>query len=183
VSIQRWIDRGKPVAVFTRNHLMHLEEAAALSRRDAQRQIVFRARSKWISAARALDRAETLPVYIALVGRKSSIEYAAELVDIQLNPSRSNSKTKRLLRLTTRSTQGEGLWEKKSGRQVRTLYAIRNCRKVRPLPLKTLVKVADNQPLNSKFRYSYAIVAVPERSPVGGGRRPTRGIWTPPSTE
>jgi hypothetical protein len=91
--------------VFTRNHRRHLEEAAALCAADPERRVTFRSAKKWVSAARAVVFGVIVPVYIAVVGG-SGIEYEADLVDIQLDPSDGDPLTKQLLALDTAQQRG-----------------------------------------------------------------------------
>lgn len=151
------IERGQ-IAVFTRNHRIHLDEAAVLCSADPSRQVTFRASGTWVSAERALAGGP-LPVYIAVVGGPGTVEYAAELSEVQLRPHRGDPTTERLLQLWTNSTKDEGLWEK-SVKRVRTLYVLTKCRAVRnPFPISSLQKASDDTPLSAEFRYSYALVA------------------------
>ena len=146
------------IAVFTRNHRKYLEEAADVSARDPNRIIVFRARSKWVTALRAIPVGASLPIYMGAIGGTGEVEYEAELCDGQIGPRRGDSKTETLLASVLKSTAEEGLWEK-NGKAAETLYAIRACRRrSRPFPITSLVKVSDGQPISPDYGYSYAIV-------------------------
>ena len=138
------IERGH-FAVFARNHRVHLDEAVAVCVVDPSRQVTFRASTTWASAERAVVGGPPVPIYIAAVGGPGTIEYVAELCDLQTQSHRGDPKTERLLKLWTNSTKDEGLWEKYDKR-VRTLYISR------------LVKAADGKPLSAGFKYSYALV-------------------------
>jgi hypothetical protein len=158
VAIATKIRAGERVAVFTRNHQRHIDEAVAISSGDPNKQIVFRARSKWASAADALGAKTPLPLYIAPVGGDGTVEYVADLHEVHLEPDYGDGRTDRLLALTTASTQGEGLWENKE-HPVQTLYLITNCRRIeRPLHMTKLVKVSDDEPISADYGYSYSIV-------------------------
>ena len=144
--------------VFTRNHLQHLEEAAALCAADPERWVTFRSAKGWVSASRALALGFYVPVYIAVVGG-SGIEFEAELVDTQLNPREGDPVTKRLLAFDTASTKGEKLWPARSRERkgVRTLYVLKGVRRVSPFPISTLTKAKGGR-LDDGYRYSYALV-------------------------
>jgi hypothetical protein len=146
------------VAVFTRNHRNYLEEAAKISAQDPRKLIVFRARSKWVTALREIPAGGSLPIYMAAIGGAGEVEYEAELCDGQTEPSRGDRKTEALLDLVLKSTKDEGLWEK-YGKTVETLYAIRACRRrSEPFPITSLVKFSDGRPISADYGYSYAIV-------------------------
>ena len=158
------IERGQ-FAVFTRNHRVHLAEAAALCAADPTRLVTFRASVTWVSAERAVASGSPIPIYVAVVGGPGAVEYVAELCDVQLRPHRGDPKTERLLRHWTNSTKDEGLWEKYD-KPVRTLYVIRKCKALRrSFPISNLVKASDGTSLSAEFRYSYAmVVPVPSLS-------------------
>lgn len=152
------LSRGN-VAVFTRNHLIHLDQAVALGAADPNRLVTFRASTRWASAERAVSVATPLPLYIAVVGGPGLVEYTADLCDVHTRPRRGDPKTERLLRFTTPSTEKEGLWEQYD-KEVKTLYVIKRCIKLaQPFALSDLNRLADGQPLSDNFRYSYALVS------------------------
>jgi len=152
------IKRGQ-FAVFTRNHRVHLDEAVAICSADPSRQVTFRASGTWASAERAVVGGSPVPLYIAVVGGPGTVEYVAELCDVQTHPHRGDPKTERLLQFWTNSTKDEGLWEQ-YGKRVGTLYVLSKCRAVRrPFPISNLQKASDGTPLSAEFRYSYALVA------------------------
>jgi hypothetical protein len=166
VVISTKIRGAERVAVFTRNHQRHIDEAIAISSGDPNKHIVFRARSKWVSAADALVGKTPLPLYIAPVGGDGTVEYVADLHDIHLHPEYGDGRTDQLLALTTASTQGEGLWENKE-HPVETLYVITNCRRIqRPFHMTKLVKVSDDKPISSDYGYSYSIVYAADEDAV-----------------
>jgi len=151
------ISRGH-VAIFARNHRQYLEEAVALCRQNPERPVTFRAAGVWRSAEGAVSGGATpVPIYIAAVGG-AGIEYVAELCEVQTHPFRGNTQTEHLLELVTPSTTQEGLWE--GGRRpVRTLYAIKRCRKLRKaVPLSKLLKAADGTNLDEGYQHGYALV-------------------------
>ena len=145
-------------AVFTRNHPNYLVEAEELCAADPKRFVTFRASTLWASAEREVSDGPPLALYIAAVGGPGTVEYVAELCEVQTHPHRGDPKTERLLAAVTPSTADEGLWEKYDKR-VRTLYAIRYCRRLATaFPISTLIKASDGTPLDSEYRYSYARV-------------------------
>lgn len=141
------------LAVFCRNHPEYLIRAEALSR-----VVTFRASQRWASAARRLQQDGPRPIYFAAIGEGQDIAYVAELVDLELDPTDADVRTRHLLDLCLEATKGEGLWD---GR-VKTLYAIRNCRS-QHIPLARLVKISDGQPISPLFNYSYALVHAIEK--------------------
>jgi hypothetical protein len=153
------IAKGGDVAIFARNHREHVEEAVSISASDPNRQIPFRASSKWVSAADALNKRSPRELYISLVGGNGMVEYVADLHRVQLEPQRGQPVTEELLKLSTKSTADEGLWEKFEGQTVLTLYAVSNVRKLKhPFPMTKLVKVSDNKPISENYAYSYSLV-------------------------
>lgn len=151
--------KGGDVAIFTRNHRHHVEQAVSLSASDPSRQITFRARSKWVSALDALSKKKPRDLYISPVGGNGMVEYVADLHRVHLEPQRGQPVTEELLKLTTASTADEGLWEQYEGQNVLALYAVSNVRKSEhPFPMTKLVKVSDNKPISENYGYSYSLV-------------------------
>jgi len=144
--------------VFTRNHRRHLHEAAALCATDPERRITFRYAKRWVAAARAVVFGAIVPVYVAVVGG-SGVEYEAELVDIQLDPSDGDPLTKQLLALDTISTKADKLWPARTRKRggVSTLYVLKGVRSVSPFPISKLTKARGGR-LDDDYRYSYALV-------------------------
>jgi hypothetical protein len=94
--------------------------------------------------------------------RPRTVEFVAELCDVQVASYRGHPKTERLLALTTDSTRDEGLWEKYD-RQVKTLYVLRRRRVLaQPFPIPQLVKVSHGERLSPEYHYNYVLVV-----PVG----------------
>jgi hypothetical protein len=149
------------LAVFSRNHKVHLEAAAAAGAADPERLVVLRSQKKWISAAKAVRAHGPTAIYFAVVDGGSTVEYEAELVEVEVNPASDSVTTQRLLQHVAETTKDEGLWND----QVRTLYAIRGCRRVAtPYLLSELSKQAGGQPLSDGYIRNYALVR--KRSPV-----------------
>lgn len=158
---------GQGAAVFSRNHQEYLADAAASSARAPQTRVTFRAETKWVSASRALDRAESIPIYFAVVGGQARVEYVATLCEVLLNPRKAVRQTQELLRHSLPASVKEGLWEaSRTKGPVRTLYVITNCKRLnRPFPVTRLMKISNGSPLSSGYRYSYSLVRpVVERS-------------------
>lgn len=153
------IGKGGEVAIFTRNHGHHVEQAVSLSASDPTRQITFRARSKWVSALDALNIKRPRELYIAPVAGEGMVQFVADLQRVHLDPQRGQPVTEELLKLTTASTADEGLWEQYEGQNVRTLYVVSNVRKLeKPFPMTKLVKVSDNKTIRENYGYSYCLV-------------------------
>lgn len=149
------------VAVFARNHRSYLDEATKISARDPRATITFRARSTWATAERAMPLGGSLPIYMAAVGGAGQVEYEAELCRVQLDPQWGVPETEALLgdELPMTKASGEGLWEEGGKPTVRTLYAIRACRKLRtPFPMTSLTKLRDGKPISADYGYSYCVV-------------------------
>lgn len=137
-------------AIFARNHFDYLEKAA-----KRERPVTFRARSKWVSALRALEQFRTVPIYFAVIDGGPQVEFTGLLEDVLLDPSRSARKTKQLLAGCVEGTETEKLWDG----SVRTLYVINACTRLqRPFPMGALKKISDGAPLSADFKYSYALV-------------------------
>lgn len=153
------IGKGAEVAIFARNHREHIEEAVSISASDPNRQITFRARSKWVSALDALNIKTPRELYIALVGGNGMVGYVADLHRAHIEPHRGQPLTEELLKLSTESTADEALWEKYKGQNVLTLYAVSNVRKLdHPFSMTKLVKVSDDKPIRENYGYSYCLV-------------------------
>ena len=119
---------------------------------------MFRAASKWVAAVREIPAGGSLPIYMAAIGGAGKVEYEAELCGGQIGPRRGDPNAEALLAMVLKSTKDEGLWEK-SEKAVRTLYAIRACRKrSKPFAITSLVKLSDGKPISADYGYSYAIV-------------------------
>jgi hypothetical protein len=143
------------LAVFSRNHRAHLEDAVAAAAEDPLRLVALRSRKGWVSAERALRAHGPTVIYFAAVDGGPVVEYEAELVEIQLNPSLSDPTTQRLLSHAGSTTKSEELWNN----QVDTLYTIRGCRRLKqPFPLSSLAKYEDGTPLSNDYGRTYARV-------------------------
>lgn len=147
-------------AVFSRNHRKYLVAAAARSARSAETRVTFRAETRWVSASRALQQAESIPIYFAVVGGPARVEYAATLCEVQLDPRKNAKRTQDILRYSLPASENEGLWEtsRRKG-PVQTLYVVRDCRRLkRPFPMNRLIKARGGARLSSGYRYSYSVV-------------------------
>ena len=146
---------GASMAVYSRNHRGHLESAAAVGSTDSQRLVTLRSQKEWVSADKATRKYGPTAIYFAVVDGGPFVEYEAELVEVQLNPDAENPETKRLLAYAAETTSHEGLW----GDKVKTLYAIRNCRKLsQHYRLSELTKCDGGQPLSDDYIRGYALV-------------------------
>ena len=146
------------LAVFTRNHKGHLDEAFRVSSTEPDRLIPFRGVSRWSSAAQALQQYSPIDIYFAVVDSGSLVQYAAKLQRVIVDPQRGKPETERLLDLSTSTTRDEGLWEN-TGKPAGTLYAINHLERVpQPFPMTKLIKVSDDQPISADYGYSYALV-------------------------
>jgi hypothetical protein len=143
------------VAVFSRNHREYLDEATAVAKRDPSKRIVFRSRDGWATAGREVARVGPVAIYFSAAGAEGQVEYAAELCGVLRGPLKGSPETEKWLSQALPSTLAEGLWEPPAA----TLYAIRNCRKLRhPFPMTRLIKVSDQKPISPNYGYSYSVV-------------------------
>ena len=150
--------RTAKTAVFTKNHPGYLEHAHAIAQEDPGRRVTFRAQKVWAGAKKALEKQGVLELYIAPVDGDGIVTYAALLEEVVLHPTRGDEDSERMLSEVLAETKDEGLWETEKS-PVATLYAMSNCiRLPNPVPMDSLVKVADGNPLSREFRYSYSLV-------------------------
>jgi hypothetical protein len=161
MNLSKALKNDTKLAVFTRNHEKHLANAAHQSAEQSERLIPLRARSRWSSAAEAIERSKTIPVYFAVVDSGPLVQYVADLCRVIVDPQRGQPETDYLLGLSelpNSSTIGEGLWET-SRKPARTLYAVSHVRKLQqPFPMTELIKLTDDKPISSKYGYSYTMV-------------------------
>jgi hypothetical protein len=75
------------VAVFARNHKRHLQEASQAAGSDHTALRTFRSWKRWVTAAKIVAKHGPIPIYFAVVDSGPTIEYEAELVDVQLDPA------------------------------------------------------------------------------------------------
>jgi hypothetical protein len=140
------------LAVFSRNHPKYLREAAGKS---PDERVTFRSNVRWVSAADALKRFGPRRIYFAEIDGGGQVGYEADLVQVQVDPSRANPTTRILLTHVLNSTKGEDLWDD----SVQTLYVIANCRRVKTaFPQTKLRKAKDGTPLDVNYIRSYALV-------------------------
>jgi hypothetical protein len=158
MSISKALRDGAKLAVFTRNHKGHLDEAFRVSSAEPERLIPFRAVSRWSSAAQALQQHSPIDIYFAVVDSGPLVQYAAKLLRVIVDPQRGQPETEQLLDLSTTTTREEGLWEN-TGKPAGTLYAINHLERVpQPFSMTELIKVSDNQPISPDYGYSYTLV-------------------------
>ncbi|HEX5438960.1 MAG TPA: hypothetical protein VFW98_17545 [Gemmatimonadaceae bacterium] len=140
------------IAVFSRNYPKYLEAASG---KAPDERVTFRSGVRWVRAAQAISRFGPRRIYFAPNGAGSHIEYEADLVTIQLDPSDDDSTTRKLLKDVLPCIRHEELWNG----SVRTPYVIMNCRQVAtPFPQTRLHKESDGSPLAENFSRSYALV-------------------------
>src|SRR5258708_19878522 len=107
----------RTLAVFARNWQQYLEEATVLSGRNRSRRLTYQSRQRWVTVASALSAVGPRTIYFAEIGAGPRITHVAEIVDVEVDPSRRNARTRRLLALRPPDTKAESLL-------ARTLYAI-----------------------------------------------------------
>ncbi len=52
-------------------------------------------------------------------------------------------------------------WELGPAMKAKTLYVVRNLRRMQPLPITSLVKLSNNEPIAPNFKYSYSVCEFP----------------------
>ena len=123
------------LAVFSRHHKRHLEEACAATTLGVLR--IFRSRGRWVTAARVVSREGHIPIYFAVTDGTPRVRYEAELVEVHLDPNFNEPQMRALLRHRGSTTAGEH-WDD----TVETVYVIRGCRKLSaPFPQNELIKL------------------------------------------
>lgn len=150
------------IAVFARNHAKYLESACTVSANDPSRLITFRSAVRWASAKKALDDQKIVQLYLAPTGSKGEVEYEATLKALVLDPAAGAPDTAKALAFELPETSTEGLWGK-DGAAVKTLYSISHCRRLPVrLPITSLRKASDGQPISEDYGYSYVPVLEPD---------------------
>jgi hypothetical protein len=158
MTISKALRDGAKLAVFTRNHKGHLDEALRVSTAEPDRLIPFRGVSRWSSASHALQQHSPIEIYFAVVDSGSLVRYAAKLQRVIVDPQRGQPETEQLLDLSTSTTREEGLWEN-TDKPAKTLYAINQLERVpQPFPMTELIKISDDQPISAEYGYSYSLV-------------------------
>jgi hypothetical protein len=158
MTISKALRDGVKLAVFTRNHKEHLDEALRVSTAEPDRLIPFRGVSRWSSASQALQQHSPIDIYFAVVDSGSLVRCAAKLQRVIVDPQRGQPETEQLLDLSTSTTREEGLWED-TGKPAGTLYAIDHLERVpQPFPMTDLIKVSNDQPISPDYGYSYTLV-------------------------
>jgi uracil-DNA glycosylase len=142
------------VAVFSRHHERHLEEACKVESASPVLRS-FRSRGRWVTAARLVSRQGPIPIYYAVTDGSPVVRYAAELVEVHLDPDFSDDRTKRLLQLRGSTTANER-WDDDG---VETIYVIRGCRHLHaPFQQSELVKFNGGRPIEVNYTRTYALV-------------------------
>src|SRR6476659_9670521 len=105
MTIAKAIRERAKVAVFTRNHKSHLDEAFRVSSAKPERLIPFRAAKRWSSASELLQQCSPVDIYFAVVDSDPLIQYVAKLRRVIVDPQRGQPETEQLLELLTSTTQ------------------------------------------------------------------------------
>jgi hypothetical protein len=143
------------LAIFARNWPLYLDEATKLCKNRPNRRLAYQSRQRWVTAASALEAAGPRKIYFAEIDGGPRITHVAELVEVQVDASRRNQRTKQLLELRPPKTRREVLWG-------RTVYIIRRCQKIRtPFSMARLPLASAHKRLSPAFKYSYALVKAP----------------------
>src|SRR5205823_10989301 len=86
----------RQLAVFARNWPMYLDEATKLCRNSPNRRLAYQSRQRWVTAASAVGAAGPRKIYFAEIEGGPRVTHVAELVEVQVDASRQNPRTKRL---------------------------------------------------------------------------------------
>lgn len=138
-------------AIFSRNWSHYLEAALKRSKATPEQVTVFQSNIRWVSGKAAVP----CQIYFGAIPEDGSdpsnkVEYVADLVEVRVDPTSRDAEW--LKRNALPETRREGLWGQ-------TLYAIKNCRKVRAFPLRELRRVlAADRPLSDAYTRSYSLV-------------------------
>lgn len=140
------------LAVFSRNYRQHLEAAA-----ECREQVTtFRSQALWSRAAAALAAHGPRAIYFCVADGGPQVEYVAEIVEMDVTPERASERTERLLAATAPTAKAEEpLWNGKA----KTLYAVRNCRRLKaPFAFTELILLDAKRPLDPNYGRGYALV-------------------------
>lgn len=143
------------LAIFARNHRAYIEEAVERAKVSPSEPITFRSSVRWTNAKKALDKQETLKIYLAAIGDAPVVTHEATLKILILDPKTGSHDTEAWLKSAPASTETEGLWEE-SDSAVKSLYVISNCKPVIcKFPISRLLKASDGKPVSESYGYSY----------------------------
>ncbi|MDZ8188932.1 MAG: hypothetical protein RMX96_29270 [Nostoc sp. ChiSLP02] len=159
MRLETQVKQNSHCAIFSRNYSEHLDEAVEISNQNPRQPITFRSSVVWSSAKKAVDTHGQRKIYFATVGDSNLVRYEGNLEQVELNPELNLQTAQELLKYSTESTRGEGLWEESGKVKVKTLYVISNCLEISsPFPFTYLRKLLDGSPIDENFSYSYALV-------------------------
>jgi len=145
-------------AVFSRNHLQYLEEAAEIAAASPDTPVTFRSSQPWSTAKRIVSEKGQIPIYFAVIDGSGLVSYQAWLVKVVTDPERGDKQTEEALRHALPSTSGEGLWGDGAS-PAKTLYSIADCRALETsFPMTALVRLDGDKAIHSKYGYSYCLV-------------------------
>jgi len=153
-------------AVFSRNHLQYLEEAAGIAAASPDTLVTFRSSQPWSTAKRIVSEQGQIPIYFAVIDGSGLVSYQAWLVKVVTEPEPGDEQTEEALQHALPLTSGEGLWSDGAS-PAKTLYSIRDCRALETsFPMTALVRLDGDKPINSKYGYSYCLVHAVDPRPM-----------------
>ncbi len=194
------------VCVYTTNHsgwLNHMQKTCG-----PEDVVCFRSRRRWATAKEHLERSGPMPVLIRDTDDDAAdfrCTRVAELVEVWFPEDIGGKRALKAwledaLWLQRKGIQEGGhsdrfanwqaqfdAWEIKPCLKAQTLYCIRNLQMIDPLPLPTLIKLSNKEPLSAQYSRPYSICYYPETHvrvlqgapptgvpPAGGGFAPPK---------
>jgi len=160
------------MAVFTRNHRVHLEWAATAAKRDPESLATFKSARPWVAAAKHIMRHGSCLAYFGVTDEGPVIKYIGAIVDIEVTDEYDplNTKSRRVQNLLLHTTEEERAFGLSvMGKQAKTLYVVKGCREIEPFPQNALLKAKNLQPLDSGFTRGYSLVRARGRDAGAAG--------------
>jgi len=156
--------------VYTVNYRPQLDYSVKTCKPDDL--VCFSSAKNWASAARMVKRFGAIPVLFRDINDETSpagCTFIADLVEVVFARSFPGEAEHRAWLLEHYWLQKQMYLAKKkpdsefikneidSYRNRTTHYIVRGVRRIKRIPLTSLMKVSDGQPLSSEYRYGYAI--------------------------
>ena len=158
--------------IYASQHKIWLEAASGC---PPTQLVCFRSNRKWAKAATLLDRRTMLPILFRQHdddGQHFTCRFAARLVEVRFRDQFGND-SERLAWLDQKLWLQRESWRQREGVErgksqykklevdkfmaAQTWYVVQSTRKIPPLPLVRLRKLANNQPLAPEYKWGYAV--------------------------
>lgn len=153
--VSKSLQRLGELAVFNRNHTPYMEQTLAIHADNPEREVTFRAATRWVSVEKAVSAGMNPTIYIAEVDGDSEVRYEARLGRVLIDPESDRELANELNELSLESTRNEGLWNG----QVQTLYTITHLRRLeRPFSMTELVKLNGGEVIDANYTRAYCLV-------------------------